>query len=85
MSRRYPPLTPAEVRNILRARGFVWDRTTGSHEHWVLDVEGAPRCAVTVDAAVREFSVRLIKSMIRQSRLTRAEFYGATKKTAKRI
>lgn len=83
MPRRYPPLSPAQVRRILRACDFVYDRTTGSHEQWVL--EGKSRHIVTVDAAVQEFGVRLMKSMINQSGLTRAEFYGATKQTAKKI
>jgi len=35
--------------------------------------------------AYREFSVDRIKDMIDQSGLTRVEFYGSTKRTAKKI
>ena len=40
---------------------------------------------MTVDMAYREFSVDRIKDMIDQSGLTRVEFYGSTKRTAKKI
>lgn len=83
---KYPPLTPSEVITILEALGFTVKRQTGSHAHY----ERAPdenqvRRVVTVDTSVHEFWDELIKSMIRQSGFTREEFYGATKKTAKKI
>lgn len=43
-----------------------------------------PRSVVTVDVSKTDFSERLIKSMVRQSNHTREEFYGATKKTARK-
>lgn len=85
MPAKYPPLTPGEVREILRASGFVLVRTRGSHELWGHDgIEGKPR-AVTVDAALRDFGVDLVKSMISQSGLSRESFYGATRATARKI
>gem|GEM_PF-2516115 len=40
---------------------------------------------VTVDAAYDEYSDKLLTSMIRQSLLSREEFYGATEVTARKI
>ena len=81
MPRKYPSLKPREVRPILKALGFVHDRTEGAHEQWV----GPDGQVVTVDAGYDDFSVDLIKKMIRQSKFDRVAFYRATKKTAKKI
>ena len=43
------------------------------------------RRLVTVDASVSSFGIDLMKSMIRQSGYARETFYGATKKTKKKI
>jgi predicted RNA binding protein YcfA (HicA-like mRNA interferase family) len=61
--RRYPPLTPDEVRDILRAKGFTLDRTRGSHEQWRAIIKNQPR-VVTVDAHYQTFDQSLIKRMI---------------------
>jgi len=82
--RRYPPLTPDEVRDILKAKGFSLDRTRGSHEQWRAIINNHP-WVVTVDSHYKTFEQSLIKRMISQSGLTREEFYSATKKTAKKI
>ena len=84
--RRYPPLTPSEVRAVLRALGFVEKNQLGSHAHYErqADDQDSQRRVVTVDIAEREFDEFLIKSMISQSGRTREEFYGATKKTARK-
>ena len=85
MPRRYPPLSPSEVRTILRALGFELAHTTGSHEQWDhADLGGRPR-RVTVDVAIGQFSPALVQSMIRQSGVTREEFYGATERSARKI
>jgi predicted RNA binding protein YcfA (HicA-like mRNA interferase family) len=84
MPKRYPPLTPREVVAILRAREFEHVRTRGSHEYYGGSVRGQRRM-VTVDTHYREFSPQLITSMILQSGLTRAEFYGSTESTARKI
>jgi len=87
MGRRYPPLTPGEVVSILSARGFSLKRQVGSHGHYELTAkpdEDRHR-VVTVDMSIPEFDVQLIKSMIRQSGLSREGFYGAIKRTAKKI
>ncbi len=85
MPRKYPPLTPAQVRDILQRHGFALRGTEGSHEQWVHDsVNGKPR-HVTVDSGYREFDDDRIKTMIAQSGLSREEFYGVTKAGRKRL
>jgi len=84
MPKRSPPLTPKEVIAILRVRGLVYDHSRGSHEYYSGILKGERRF-VTVDTNYREFSIRRIKDMIDQSGLTREEFYGSTKRTAKKI
>jgi len=59
MRRKYPPLTPDEVIRILKARGFAYHHTTGSHEYYLGTIRGATR-RVTVDGHYREFSDKLI-------------------------
>jgi predicted RNA binding protein YcfA (HicA-like mRNA interferase family) len=84
--RKYPPLTPAEVMSILQALGFQFKRQTGSHSHYEGLSQQGTRAVVTVDTSVKdEFWEEIIKSMIRQSGWSRERFYGATKKTARRI
>jgi predicted RNA binding protein YcfA (HicA-like mRNA interferase family) len=83
--KRYPPLTPQEVRDILRAAGFALERVDGSHEQWESGSIRGRRRLVTVDAGVRECSMKLIRSMIEQSGLTRDEFYRQTARTAPKI
>lgn len=85
MPNAYPPLTPAEVRDILRARGFTLARTRSSHEQWTHPDTGGSRRAVTVDSTRREFSVDLVKSMISQSGLSRESFYCSTQRCARKI
>jgi len=84
--RKYPPLTPSEVVAIVKALGFVFDRQCGSHAHYECEASGStPRHVVTVDMTVDNFDEYLIKSMIRQSGVTRDQFYGATKGTRRKI
>ncbi|MFQ5694995.1 MAG: type II toxin-antitoxin system HicA family toxin [Terriglobia bacterium] len=84
--RKYPPLSSSEVIGILEALGFALKRQTGSHAHYERQAgTQKPRAVVTVDTSIPEYWERIIKSMIRQSTFSREEFYGATKKTAKKI
>jgi len=82
--RRYPTLTPSEVKKILQARNFLRVNTRGSHAYYEATINGKRR-VVTVDEHVSQFDDFLLKSMIEQSGLSREEFYGSTKKTAKKI
>lgn len=84
MPRKYPPLTPKKVVAILQARGFDYDHSRGSHEYYSSILKGKRRL-VTVDKSYREFDIDRIKDMIDQSGMTREEFYGSTKRTAKKI
>src|SRR5690348_4860598 len=81
--RKYPPLTPHEVVAILSAHRFSKKHQVGTHAQYECPKsEDRPRSVVTVDMGHREFDDDLMKSMIRQSNLTREEFYGATRRTA---
>ena len=83
--RKYPPLTPSEVIAILSALGFFWKHQEGSHcAYERAACSKRKRAVVTVDTAKSEFDEFLLKSMIRQSQFERAEFYGATKSTARK-
>ena len=84
--RKYPPLKVSEAESILIALGFAEKHCVGSHSQWERPAQDdRERAIVTVDQSIDEFDERLIKSMIRQSRCSREEFYGATKRTAKKI
>lgn len=85
MPRRYPPLTPGEVRDILRNAGFVLLRTESSHEHWEHADVGGRRRLVTVDSAYDQFDSDRIQTMIAQSGMDRVEFYCQTRGTARKI
>ena len=81
--RKYPPLRPREVIANLEALGFSFKRQVGSHRHYEkLASPGRERAVVTVDTSVDQFWPELTKSMIRQSRHTREEFYGERPKKA---
>ena len=80
MPKRYPPLSYSEIKKILKALGFVWDRTKGSHEQWKENDN-----TVTLDSAVDEPGNDLMMSIVKQSGRSREDFYCATKRTAKKI
>jgi predicted RNA binding protein YcfA (HicA-like mRNA interferase family) len=83
--RRYPPISPSEVKAIVLALGFRHKRTQGSHEHYEREAtDDLPRKIVTIDMHYDEFDDDLIKSMIAQSGYSRDKFYGATKHTARK-
>jgi predicted RNA binding protein YcfA (HicA-like mRNA interferase family) len=80
-----PPLTFFEVREIVVALGFTWKRKVGSHSQYEKPANGnRKRAVVTIDEAIDQFDDFLIKSMIGQSGYSREQFYGATRKTAKK-
>jgi len=84
LPKKYPSLTLSEVKQILKFRGFELANTTGSHAQYSKTVNGVSY-KVTVDLAENEFYEFLLQSMIRQSGLSRVEFYCSTKSTAKKI
>lgn len=84
MPKKYPPLTPSEVIDILKAWDFEFKTQEGSHAQYEGTTKGTKR-KVTVDKGEKEFGIDLIKNMIRQSGLSRDQFYCSTKRTAKKI
>jgi predicted RNA binding protein YcfA (HicA-like mRNA interferase family) len=68
----------------LIAQGFYLKHFVGSHAQYE-SVRDGKSYKVTVKTNVDEFNDFLMKSMIRQSGLTREDFYSATKSTAKKI
>lgn len=84
MPKKYPPLTPREVIQILKALEFDHKRTTGDHEHYEKRHSGK-RHLVTVDTGANQFDAHYLKSIISQSGYSRNQFYGATPRTAKKI
>ena len=84
--RRFPPLKHREVIEILINLDFVPCRKAGgSHTQYERPDDGIRgRRIVTVDD-YEEFDETLIKIMISQSGFSREEFYGACKKTSKKI
>jgi len=82
--RKYPPLKQSEMIAILVALGFKLDRH-GKHPVYELESDSSGRRRVVPVDDYPEFEETLIKSMIDQSGFSREQFYGATKKTAKKI
>jgi predicted RNA binding protein YcfA (HicA-like mRNA interferase family) len=84
-SRRHPPLTPSEVVAILKNLKFAFKRQEGDHAQWERPAdEKRLRAVVTVNMGEKEFDDYIMQSMIRQSKHSREEFYGATKRTARK-
>ena len=83
---KYPRLTPDEVMANLTKLGFSWKRTTGDHAQYerLPSMKDPKRRVVTVDTGTTDFGEALMKSMIGQSGDSREEFYGATKRTARK-
>lgn len=73
MSRRYPPLTCHDFKRILTKLGYAPRPRKGtSHEQWV---KQDPFRKVTVDCPKAPFSGKLLTLMIRQTGLSKREFY----------
>ena len=83
--RSYPPLTPSDVVEIVVALGFVKRGQVGSHAQYFRPADESRKASlVTVDMHYKEFDDDLLKSMIRQSNFDRKQFYGATKRAARK-
>lgn len=82
--KKYPPLTPSEVEAILKRSAFTFKRQVGDHAHFErpATTDDPKRRLVTVDRGYSNFDDKILKSMIDQSGMSRADFYGATKRTA---
>ena len=84
MPRKYPPLKPREIIRILRERQFELVRKAGGHHYYTGYTKGKPR-VVQVDMKFEVYEGDWLKVVIKQSGLTREEFYGSTRGTAKKI
>lgn len=90
MGSKYPPLNQSGVEKILKKAGFYLKRIKGGHSHWegyikekitpeTEKVQEETRRIVTVKKLKRKtdvYSDELLNSMIRQSGLTKDEFYS---------
>lgn len=76
MGKKLPKLKPREVKSNLKALGFSWKRTDGSHETWERAADSiiTERKIVTVDVGKTQFDDYLMKMMIRQSGCGREAF-----------
>jgi predicted RNA binding protein YcfA (HicA-like mRNA interferase family) len=75
MGKKLPLLTPREVQANLKALGFVHKCTKGSHAIYERPADGKrPRTVFPVDLGHKQFSKRLMKNMIRESKFTADEF-----------
>lgn len=74
MGRKRRPLTCKEVKRILTALGFEFQRQKGSHEHWKATVNGRLHL-VTVDCPKEPFVPPLLSNMVRQSGYSIEEWY----------
>ena len=84
MPKKYPVLTLAEVIEIMNFNNFTLNNTVGSHRQYVATIGNVSR-RVTVDTSIDDFDDYLLKSMMRQSGLSREEFYCSSKSAAKKI
>ena len=75
----YPSLSSREVIKILESHGFKLDRQVGSHQHYIGFIKGKTRL-VTVIIGKEDFAPRTMSAMIRQSGLTKEEWYRTLKK-----
>jgi predicted RNA binding protein YcfA (HicA-like mRNA interferase family) len=82
--RKYPPLTPGEIKEILVARGFNFHHSKGDHNYYVHDVRGRKHIA-QVDSKCPIYDDTLIKMVLKETGLTREQFYCSTNSTAKKI
>jgi predicted RNA binding protein YcfA (HicA-like mRNA interferase family) len=71
---RYPKLSSKDVERVLVKHGFTLVSQKGSHKQFKGIVDGQKR-RVTVLANKKSFNPKTLKSMIRQSGLTEADFF----------
>ncbi len=82
--RKYPPLTPREITDILISRGFSLSHSKGDHNFYVHTVKGQ-KCIAQVDMGNPSYKDVWLKLVIRESGMTREQFYCSTKSAAKKI
>ncbi len=78
MSNRYPLLDRKQIEKVLKKLGFNPKKSRGSHVQWEGYIKKKRRI-VTVDtfrSQKEKYSKQLLQSMIRQSGLSKNEFYA---------
>jgi predicted RNA binding protein YcfA (HicA-like mRNA interferase family) len=81
--KQWPPLTADEIRDCLKALGWVFDRRESSHEVWVHETT---RQIAVVDVKWNPISSSLHTHLVTaELKLKRLVFYGATKRSARKI
>jgi predicted RNA binding protein YcfA (HicA-like mRNA interferase family) len=81
---KYPPLNPNEIVAILNARGFSFYKSSGDHNFYIHSVKGKKR-VVQVDMGCPSYVDHWLKTAIKETGMTREQFYCSTKGTAKKI
>ncbi|MBP9706777.1 MAG: type II toxin-antitoxin system HicA family toxin [Oligoflexales bacterium] len=71
--KKYPPLKPRQVINVLQKNGFIFKRQIGSHQQYEAFVEGKRRVVTVPDYS--ELDKSLLKSIFSQSGLDCKVFY----------
>lgn len=71
MNGKLPSLTPRDVIKVLRQAGFLFHHQQGSHAYFY---HAGQRRWVTVPMHARSIKTGTLRSIIRQSGLTRQEF-----------
>ena len=82
-NRTYLPLTPDELKRVLKTLGLTYKRTRGDHEQWEGTI-GEFRRVITVQLIRGTYSIDRMKRVIENLGLSPAEFYQADDKISKR-
>jgi len=82
--RKYPPLTPREIIEILGARGFTHHHNHGDHQFFIIWIKGKKRIS-QVDMRRAQYSEYFLKLLIQETGMSREDFYRSTKSTAKKV
>jgi predicted RNA binding protein YcfA (HicA-like mRNA interferase family) len=72
---KYPKLSSEDVERVLVKLDFKFVTQKGSHKQFKGIVKGQKR-RMTILANRKSFNPKTLKSMIRQSGLTKEEFFG---------
>jgi len=78
MGGQYPPLDRAQVEKILAAIGFSIKRRASSHAQWEGYTNGQRRIVTVghMKSRKEQYGRDLMKKMIRQSGLSKKDFYS---------
>lgn len=83
--KKFPVLENGEVERILMARGFVYSPGNKGDHNFYTHIVGGKKRIVQIDTGCPEYDHKLIKMVLKESGLTREEFYRSTKIAAKKI